>query len=452
MKHDMLYYHDELRKYIHDVEHDETNQQALDSVKKTFLILFDMIKMIMISQQERYYGVFLMNFDLKIDFSSCFNAGVNIDSFPFRMIINPLLIGLKSLPEMIYILCHEIEHIILNHPVDGIKYNPLKDPITGLKLNFAMDASINDRLSADIEKNGFATISEPEKAITSTYLSENFNIHLKSLQAFDYYFERIPEKYGANGKGVNFIVIDKSEANQIVTEQKLKGKICIHNWTENDDPNEVSDIIRLFVTDVYNSMTGTMRGSLLEHHRELLDKLVEPTAITWKQLLKRYIGTIPYGQRKTKLRLNRRQPERYDISGFTNNRIIKLVIAIDTSGSMSLEALERIMVEIFCIIGTRMCDVTIIQCDCKIKQVYKVRSEKDVSYDIYGRGGTSFIPVIEYINADRYFRDAILIYFTDGEGDHSIPRPLTLRNLWVLYDEYCKLSIQNPYGEVLTMK
>ena len=45
----------------------------------------------------------------------------------------------------------------------------------------------------------------------------------------------------------------------------------------------------------------------------------------------------------------------------------------------------------------------------------------------------------------------ILIYFTNGIGDKSIPRPLTSRTMWVLHDEHCNLSVRNPYGEVLVM-
>ena len=74
-----------------------------------------------------------------------------------------------------------------------------------------------------------------------------------------------------------------------------------------------------------------------------------------------------------------------------------------------------------------------------------------ITIDIHGRGGTSFVPVIEYVNANRYFRDAILIYFTDGMGDRSIPRPLTLRTMWVLQDDQCELSVGTPYAETLVM-
>ena len=196
MEHDIVYYHKQLQTYIHKVEQNEKDTAALEAVKDNFLIVFDMIKLIMISRQERYYGLFLMNFELRVDFSAYHDASVSIDSFPFRLTVNPLLLGLRTLPEMIYIFCHEIEHIVLNHPADAIKNNPKKDPSTAYRLNVAMDVSINDRLTADSSLNNFDVIKEPTDVFTSAALRKNFNIHVKDLQAFDYYFNRIPEQNG----------------------------------------------------------------------------------------------------------------------------------------------------------------------------------------------------------------------------------------------------------------
>ena len=228
MENNVEYYHNELQKYIHIVEEDEKNTEALDKVKEMFLAVFDIIKMIMISRQERYYGLFLIKFELKSNFTAYYDAGVSIDSFPFRMTVNPLLIGLKTLAEMIYIFCHEIEHIVLNHPVDGIKYNPKKDPSIGFKLNIAMDASINDRLTADNKKNKFNIIKEPEDAVTSEYLQETFGIHIKSLQAFDYYFERIPEDGSGGGNLAGISIGEVIGENEIITEAKRKNITVIH--------------------------------------------------------------------------------------------------------------------------------------------------------------------------------------------------------------------------------
>ena len=453
MEHDIVYYHKQLQTNIHKVEQNEKDTTALKAVKDNFLIVFDMIKLIMISRQERYYGLFLMNFEIRVDYSAYHDAGVSIDSFPFRMTVNPLLLGLRTLPEMIYIFCHEIEHIVLNHPADAIKLNPQKDPRIAHRLNVAMDVSINDRLTADSKLNNFDVIKEPEDVFTSAALRKNFNIHVKDLQAFDYYFNRISEHNNGiiPNNAMKIIIHNENDKDEIITEPKRKGMVCVPCWTENTDSDEVADVVRKFVSDVCKGMSDYMRGTLPEHQKDSLKKLLAPPTVSWEQLLKRFVGTIPSGRRKTRTRLSRRQPERYDISGSVNDRIIKIVVAIDTSASMSNEDLERVMVEIFDIIGSRKSAITIIECDAEIQRVYKVSSAKDVSFDVQGRGGTSFTPVIEYVNSNRYFRDAILIYFTDGMGERSIPRPLTQRIMWVLQNKNCKLSVTIPYGEVLVM-
>ena len=77
--------------------------------------------------------------------------------------------------------------------------------------------------------------------------------------------------------------------------------------------------------------------------------------------------------------------------------------------------------------------------------------------------GTSFIPVIEFINGTiknkwskhplcGKFRNSLLVYFTDGYGDYEIPRPRTSRNLWVVLENEQNLSLKNPYGEVKSLR
>ena len=105
--------------------------------------------------------------------------------------------------------------------------------------------------------------------------------------------------------------------------------------------------------------------------------------------------------------------------------------------------------------------VTIVECDMEIGKVYEARSMADVQTKMSGRGGTSFIPVIEYINGDpKYshlkgsgkFREALLVYFTDGYGDYEIPKPMTYRNLWVVMEDEKALSLKEPYGDVKSLK
>ena len=113
--------------------------------------------------------------------------------------------------------------------------------------------------------------------------------------------------------------------------------------------------------------------------------------------------------------------------------------------------ISRIFNEIFAILAKRKHEITVIECDAKVQRIYRVKNMGEIQKKVSGRGGTLFTPAIEYINNDQYFRDALLIYFTDGFGERTIPKPKTYRNLWVVFDDVRHLSVKEPYGVVLKL-
>lgn len=92
-----------------------------------------------------------------------------------------------------------------------------------------------------------------------------------------------------------------------------------------------------------------------------------------------------------------------------------------------------------------------IECDAQVQRVYKAKTPADIKKKVAGRGGMWFTPVIDYVNSDKYFRNALLIYFTDGYGETEIPKPRTYRNIWVVFGNAKHLSVKEPYGIVLTL-
>ena len=165
--------------------------------------------------------------------------------------------------------------------------------------------------------------------------------------------------------------------------------------------------------------------------------------------MKKYVGTITSDKRKTRTRLNRRQSTRFDLSGEQDEKTLKIVVAIDTSASVTAQDVAKILREVVGILAKRKHVLTVIECDSEVQRVYQVKTESDIKKNVTGRGGTAFTPVIEYVNNDRYFRDALLIYFTDGYGEREIPRPKTYRNLWVILGDTENLSLKEPYGTVI---
>lgn len=106
---------------------------------------------------------------------------------------------------------------------------------------------------------------------------------------------------------------------------------------------------------------------------------------------------------------------------------------------------------IFGILAKRKRKITVIECDAEVQRVYRARNASEIKTKVAGRGGTCFSSTIEYINNDKYFRDALLIYFTDGYGEYTIPKPKTYRNIWVVFDRAENLSLKEPYGIVIAL-
>jgi len=103
-----------------------------------------------------------------------------------------------------------------------------------------------------------------------------------------------------------------------------------------------------------------------------------------------------------------------------------MLLAIDTSGSVSNDELAEFMNEIHHIHKAGV-DITIVQCDTSIRSIEPYKGKNDLK--VHGRGGTEFDPVLDYYNANigKY---TSLVYFTDGECYTSV-KPKN-RVLWVL--------------------
>ena len=432
MDHDIESCYERYKERVGALETDPENGLLKSEVAEDFRCLYELIKMLMIMKKERLYGHFLLNINMVVDFDFRSPAGVTMDTMPFTMRVNPVRMSRYSIRQIIFILCHEIEHLILNHPVEARRINKEKDPHNDKVLNVAMDASINDRLIDEVEEFDLKIMEFPGDGITSEFLSMLFEKEFQSLREFTYYYYNFPSK--------KRVLLDDID-------------VCDHDWSNNDDLEGLESAIRLFARNVADGMSEEDKMKLSPEARELLRKLMEPPKIRWQDILRRYVGSVPDGFRKSKARLNRRQPDRFDVSGRLRSRTVKLVVAIDTSGSMSVRQLEEIFVEIFSILKNTNHEVTVIECDCEVGRVYTARNMADVDPHISGRGGTEFTPVINYVNSEGRFRDAVLIYFTDGMGEERIPRPMTYRNLWVLSSEdgYYELSVKEPYGDVVQM-
>lgn len=166
---------------------------------------------------------------------------------------------------------------------------------------------------------------------------------------------------------------------------------------------------------------GTLPGGL-QQYIDLLIESMKPN-VNWKRVLKIFAAS----SFRTSIRNTIRRPsKRYGTTpGVKIQRKQKLLVAIDTSGSVSDDELRDFFGEMYHI-WKQGAEIMIVECDTQIGNTYLYKGVPPTV--ISGRGGTDFNPPLEF--AQTYNPDAI-IYFTDG----GAPNPeVTVRCpiLWMI--------------------
>ena len=178
---------------------------------------------------------------------------------------------------------------------------------------------------------------------------------------------------------------------------------------------------------------GNIPGELAD----LIERLtnIEPPKFDWKGYLRRFVGnsTVSY-TKKLRRKYNKRYSDNPGLKiKFKNN----ILVGVDTSGSVSNDELKEFMSELTHMHKTGH-KITVAQCDTQINSVEEFNPRKD--WEIKGRGGTVFQPVIDLFNKKKGVYTA-LIYLTDGEA--ATPEDCPKNTLWV-HSSQCRVNEDLP--------
>lgn len=433
----------------------KVDESLLPPLTDAFNHILEAVKIYLTTANDVYYGLILMSMDIVIDYKIRGAVDIKVVKEPFVFAINPLFAVKYTFSQFVAKIVQEIFRLTFDHPSDYARLNPHKDDDRHENLEKAGDASVSDMIINDVklEKQSNRRLNLPPDSYTSSKMSQEAKHVAKKNESLDYnlkFIERFIKNDKNSSGGQAGMGSGQGNAQGVATSNNNNGQ-QVHKWEDND-ASDTSEKIKSFVRDVWKNMSEKHRGEMPAGLVEQIELLLKPPQITWKQYLRKLIGTIPYPHRSTKLRINRRQPLRADLPGRLPKRLVKIVVVIDTSGSMSNQDIEYCLTEVFNMAKAQEAvEITVIECDAQINKVYKPKRVQDIQTKVAGRGGTAFTPAIEFINKDKYFRDALMVYFTDGGGESSIPKPLTYKNLWVVLKDKSYLSVSQPYGEVMSI-
>lgn len=426
------------------------------------------------------YDMFLANIlidsKIKVDLLMPFAIGLAIDYDKFVIRINPLYaLNKNSIKEFTSVLLKELVKIIyaMHVFISEHSQNSEKDNAEISTEIFAYDTLIKDYVFrfSEVQKNSnycgnsgnWASYREqtksfikiPKDAWTSAGLGNLIGKRVEFLATNLYYYnilqslnkefdpESMPMTLESNKTKPDEKSIDVSSP---FGSSPLQNNEKYENLDGTGGANKYENLSKDYVDRAFENLDDKSRGEVPEGIIERIKKIHQKPELNWKQELKNLIGTVPVPYKSTKMKLNRRQPWRTDLPGRTYQKLVDIVFAIDTSGSVSESDLSKFLSELTEILKVYKTNITVIECDAEIGKVYKVKKPSEINYNITGRGGTSFTPVIQYVNKHKEFRNSLLLYFTDGYGENTIPKPMVYKVMWLIYNG--ELSLKRPYGVV----
>lgn len=190
---------------------------------------------------------------------------------------------------------------------------------------------------------------------------------------------------------------------------------------------------------------GSIPGSTVDEIKKSIESKFD-----YKAMFQQFRSTVLSSNRTlTRMKPNRRFG--YDAAGSKRNFTTKILVAVDTSGSILDDELSLVFDFINKFFKYGVTQIDTIQFDTQIASdsLHKL-TKKMKTYKVSGRGGTDFNCVFKYVQQDKNFYDGVIIV-TDGHA--SVPDDKWLRNnfkdtryLWCLNNESRWKSFKKDEG------
>jgi len=362
---------------------------------------------------EPFYGLFLIGIN-KTYSEQIPTAGVSKHNIGIQLTINPEFYNDLSEDHRYGLIKHELLHIAFGHLL-------LRDLYSNHKLfNIAADLEINQYiLESKLPTGGLLLSSFPE-------------LDLPTKAGTKKYYELL-EQAQEDGSCPSL--------DALMNKMDGESEYCHSTWNEFDNLSEPDKKLlqKQVEHQLKESAEQTVKkcGSIPGEMSDIISRLlhIEPAKFDWKGYLRRFVGnsSIVY-TKKLRRKYNKRYAANPGLKIKFKNHIL---VGVDTSGSVNNEELKEFFSELTHMHKTGH-KISVAQCDTSLRTIEEFQPKKD--WEIHGRGGTSFQPVIDHYNEKKGVYTA-LIYLTDGEA--YAPENCPKNALWV-HSSHCSINEELP--------
>lgn len=308
-------------------------------------------------------------------------------------------------------LAHEVMHTALGHTWrQGSRESK--------KWNMAADYTINYNLIG-------AGFTLPEGGL--------FNPDLKDKSAEEIY-EILPDQQQQDGGSGN------GEDKQDIDPGRSGGVLPIEG-------EQATEKAKAEMKAAVNQALQIAKGTLPENLERQIKEILE-TVVPWYVLLRDLV------ERSARNDYDWTRPSRRYLSGglvlpsLISEQLPEVVVAIDTSASITEEHLSTFSAEASAVLGAYDTTIRIIYCDARVQEEETfTRTDLPLKLKMIGGGGTNFAPVFEHITKKGH-TPSCLIYFTDLCGSFPTQEP-EYPVMWLVPKPRDNRERTAPFGDVV---
>jgi predicted metal-dependent peptidase len=375
----------------------------------------------------------------------------------------------ESLKAQAFVLIHEVLHIALRHPQRGKALRKARLarglPWSNEVFNWAADAIVNHSLSkigswVHVPKVGLIKFENilPHDVLTAKP-AHHWNVESLFVHLMDQVFKNAQEakSWGESnlprkGQGMLDIEVSGEPSESYSGEESTRDPVKADSKAEK----------RNWEGRVKRAAAGDRPGGVM---KEILFD-IPVTRTPWQYILRKFVSDAVMPQ--TQIKPTRPSRHTIVLDSFykeTCNECVlpfnpayqpkpgirKIVVVVDTSGSIDDRMCEYFAGEIQTIRKKTGCDLVLITCDTEVHQTIKVNAYDNFhsviknSGGFKGRGGTDFVPGVAA--AEKVSGVNVIVYLTDMMGPY--PNRCRVPLLWASTSEKYE---KPPVGKVVVLK
>lgn len=317
-----------------------------------------------------------------------------------QLIYNAQWINEQSDAHLKTIVAHEIMHIAtLHHTRRGNR-----DP---KEWNEAADFAINPILA----DSGF-------KMPDTAFIDNSY----RNVSAEEIYSIRHGKKPDPNGDQQEPAPMPKPGQENQQQQQDCGGTGSIQDLPAQSEAEIKQEEAETRLAVKQAAQAAQKAGKLSAGLSRMVEDIVSPK-IPWREILRRFIDSMARDDYSWSRPNRRHIANGLYLPSVKSDNLPPLVVAIDTSGSITRELLRQFSSELQAILDDcPISSLKVLYCDSSLIEGPEYTKGEHINLKMVGGGGTDFQPVFDWI-AEHNFMPCALVYLTDGYGPAPTTQP-----------------------------